>query len=273
VHRLIVHDPYARLHDAEGVHQMRVSARRLRGHLRTFASLVEPAWAEGLTSELRWLARALGVVRDLDVLLEKLRDSVDIGAGIAPMLHLLEERQSAARRALDRVLGSDRYIALLERLIEASHAPALTDAATEPCRSALPRLVRETWDPLEDAVTDLQKGATDLKYHQARIEAKRARYAAEAAAPCLGRRAGPDALRFAQHVEEVQNVLGTRQDSVVFRQALLEEAARRAGDGPFNLAAGRLIGRQDQLIIECDAGFRDVWRAMNRKKNREWLNR
>ena len=124
-----------------------------------------------------------------------------------------------------------------------------------------------------DAVIDLEVGPTDDKYHEARIQAKRARYAAEAAAPCLGRRAGSDALRFAQHVVEVQNVLGTRQDSVVFRQALLEEAARRAGDGPFNLAAGRLIGRQDELIMECDARFREVWRAMNRKKNREWLNR
>jgi CHAD domain-containing protein len=126
---------------------------------------------------------------------------------------------------------------------------------------------------LVDAVIDLDEGATDDKYHEVRIQAKRARYAAEAAAPCLGRRAAPDALRFAQHVEEVQNVLGMRQDSVVFRQALLEEAARRTGDGPFNLAAGRLIGRQDQLITECDVRFREVWRAMNRKKNREWLNR
>jgi hypothetical protein len=25
--------------------------------------------------------------------------------------------------------------------------------------------------------------------------------------------------------------------------------------------------------MECDARFRGVWRAMNRKKNREWLNR
>jgi inorganic triphosphatase YgiF len=273
VHRLMVHDPYARLHDAEGIHQMRVSARRLRGHLRTFASVVEPTWADGLTSELRWLARALGVVRDLDVLLEKLRDEADVGAGIAPMLHVLEERQTSARRSLDKALGSDRYIALLERLIQAAGAPSLTDAALEPCRSALPRLVGDTWSLLVIAVIDLEEGATDDKYHQVRIQAKRARYAAEAAASCLGRRAGPDAQRFAQHVEEVQNVLGSRQDSVVFRQALLEEAARRAGDGQFNLAAGRLIGRQDQLIMECDARFREVWRAMNRKKNREWLNR
>ena len=265
--------PTARLHDVEGVHQMRVSARRLRGYLRTFSALVEPAWADGINSELRWLARALGVMRDLDVLLERLRDAADLGEGIAPMVELLEERQSAARRSLDKVLGSERYIALLERLIEAAATPSLSDGASEPCRTALPRLVGETWAPLVEAVVDLEEGGTDDKYHEVRIQAKRARYAAEAAAPCLGRRAGADAVRFAQHAEEVQNILGTRQDSVVFRQTLLEEAARRPTDGPFNLVAGRLAGRQDRIIAACDVQFREVWRAMNRKKNREWLGR
>jgi hypothetical protein len=56
------------------------------------------------------------------------------------------------------------------------------------------------------------------------------------------------------------------------RQALLEEAAKRPDDGLFNLAAGRLVERQEQSITACDKQFREVWRAMNRKKNRAWLN-
>lgn len=249
---------------------MRVSARRLRGYMRTFSSLIEPEWADAIIRELRWLARALGVIRDLDVLIAKLREA-DVGEGITPMLEVLEERQSAARRSLDKLLRSDRYIALLERLIAAARAPSLTEAAAQSCRLALPRLVAETWTPLVDAVKALDAAPTDDGFHEARIHAKRVRYVAEAAAPCLGKR-GADATRFAQHAEEVQNVLGTRQDAVVLRQVLLEEAARRNEDGPFNLAAGRLIGRQDQSIAMCDEEFKDVWRAMNRKKIRAWLS-
>lgn len=270
-HRLMVHDPRVRLHDAEGVHQMRVSARRLRGHLRTFSSLIEPAWSRKTINELRWLARALGIVRDLDVLLGKLRDA-DMGTQMVPLLAALEGRQSTARRSLERVLQSERYIALLERLIQAANAPPLNELASESCRSALPRFVGETWTLLTNAVKDLNEDLTDDGYHQVRIHAKRARYAAEAAAPCLGRRAGGDALRFALHAEEVQNVLGERQDSVVLRQTLLDEAAKRSNDGPFNLAAGRLVERQDQSIAACDLKFREVWRALNRKKIRAWLN-
>ncbi len=272
--RLVMHDPDARLNDPEGVHQMRVAARRLRGHLRTFSSLVEPEWSDAIIEELRWLARALGEVRDLDVLVAHLTEAAeDLRAEITPMLDSLEERRAMARQSLKEILNSERYIALVERLIKAAKVPALTDAAREPCRSSLPRLVRQTWEPIAGAVKDLREGGTDERYHKVRIEAKRMRYAAEAAVPCLGRQLGRDALRFAQHAEEVQNVLGARQDWVVMRQTLIEEAKQRPQDGPFNLAAGRLIERQNQSIAKCDERFSEVWRTLNRKKNREWLNR
>jgi inorganic triphosphatase YgiF len=272
VRRLMLNDPYARMHEAEGIHQMRVSARRLRGYLRTFSPLVEPDWAHTIVGELRWLARALGAVRDIDVQLGLLRSAKDLEADMAPMLDVLQLRQLEARHILDEALGSERYLALVERLMQAAQAPALTAAASESCRSALPSLVRETWSPLADAVDELHEAGTDESYHEVRIHAKRARYAAEAAAPCLGRRASNDALRFAHHAEEVQSVLGQRQDAVVMRQALLDEAARRRDDVQFNLAAGRLAGRQDQAIAACDERFPEVWRAFDRKKIRAWLS-
>src|SRR5438093_4188096 len=149
IRRLILHDPHARLHDAEGVHQMRVSARRLRGYLRTFAPLVQPEWANGISDELRRLARALGNARDLDVMIKRLRDATFNGvAAITPMLHVVEGRRAAARRALDAELESDRYVALLQRLIEIPRSAVLSSEASEPCRVALPRLVSETWQPL-----------------------------------------------------------------------------------------------------------------------------
>jgi CHAD domain-containing protein len=273
IRRLMLHDLHARLHDAEGVHQMRVSARRLRGYLRTFAPLVQAEWANGINEDLRRLARALGNARDLDVMITQLREVTFNGvAAITPMLHVMEGRRAAARRALDAELESDRYVGLLGRLIEIPRASVLSAEASEPCRSALPRLVSEAWQPLSDAVEELNEKVSDDRYHEVRIHAKRARYIAEAAAPWLGRQAGRDADRFARHAEEVQNVLGERQDAVIMRQALLEEAAKRPEDGLFNLAAGRLVERQEQSIAGCDKQFREVWRAMNRKKIRAWLN-
>lgn len=75
--RIVRHDPGARLgDDAEDVHQMRVATRRLRAFLRAARAVAEPRWADELRAELRWLADALGPVRDLDVLLDYLRARV-----------------------------------------------------------------------------------------------------------------------------------------------------------------------------------------------------
>ena len=68
--RLLASDPIARIgEDPEGVHQARVATRRLRSHLATFAPVLRRgARPSGSTSDLRWLGRSLGIVRDLDVL-------------------------------------------------------------------------------------------------------------------------------------------------------------------------------------------------------------
>ncbi|HEV3165023.1 MAG TPA: CHAD domain-containing protein, partial [Isosphaeraceae bacterium] len=58
--RLMENDPLARRGDAEGVHQMRTAARRLRAELRAFGPLLETAWNEALDRELRWLGKMLG---------------------------------------------------------------------------------------------------------------------------------------------------------------------------------------------------------------------
>src|SRR5205814_9825308 len=80
--RLLRHDAVVRLdEDPEGVHQARVATRRLRSDLRTFASLLEPAWVAALTEELKWLAEHLGAARDADVLLARLTDRVNLLEG------------------------------------------------------------------------------------------------------------------------------------------------------------------------------------------------
>ena len=71
----------------------------------------------------------------------------------------------------------------------------------------------------------------DAAIHEARKAAKRARYAAEAAAPALG---GP-ARRQAAQAKELQQLLGDHHDSVVARAVLLDLTgqARAAGEDTF----------------------------------------
>ena len=270
--RIMVNDPRTRLGEVEPLHQMRVGARRLRSDLRTFRPLVERSWAEGLREELRWLGGVLGEVRDLDVMIERLRaESGDLGTDLAPLFQALDERQREARAALRAALGTARYIELLDRLVEGASSPDLTAAAARPCGEALPPLVRRSWRKLRRGGRALGPGSSDAAFHRVRVLAKRARYGAEAVAPALGGKPGKAARAFAARAEGVQEVLGELQDTVVSRETILEIARRRAEAGPLNLAAGRLVERELRRSEAQRALFPPAWKRLDRKKRTSWM--
>jgi CHAD domain-containing protein len=53
--------------DIEGVHQMRVTSRRMRAALSSFRSAVPKGISRHWSEELGWVASQLGRARDLDV--------------------------------------------------------------------------------------------------------------------------------------------------------------------------------------------------------------
>jgi CHAD domain-containing protein len=89
--------------DPEAVHKMRVATRRLRAALRVFEDMLPPSAAE-LGRELRWLAGALGAVRDLDVQIHSLGEASQTlqaaPEAAGPVVCLFEARRATAREAL-----------------------------------------------------------------------------------------------------------------------------------------------------------------------------
>jgi CHAD domain-containing protein len=124
--RLVAHDLGVRLNeDPEDVHQARVATRRLRSDLRTFRAYLPEDWDREIRTELGWVAEALGRARDADVLFERLHGQVDSldrrdaeAAGV--LLGRLVAEQGAARDALLKVLNTERYGVLLDRLAAAA---------------------------------------------------------------------------------------------------------------------------------------------------------
>jgi CHAD domain-containing protein len=169
-------------------------------------------------------------------------------------------------------LRSNRYVSLLDRLVEASHSPVLTSVAEEQtCAKALPPLVREAWLKLARRARSLRPGDPDVDFHRVRILAKRARYAGEAVAPSLGKKVGKQARTFASRCADVQDVLGTLQDSVVSAGMVRHLAEEHHEDGPFNLALGRLLERQELALREAKQSFPKVWASLDKPKNLAWL--
>jgi CHAD domain-containing protein len=283
--RVIGHHAGVVLGDVEGVHQMRVGARRLRSDLRTFASLVDAEWAGSVRDELKWLAGALGEVRDLDVLTARLRGhaggmeehagGMEEHAGameeLGPLFERLEAERDERREALLGALDSDRYVSLLDTLVAGAADPPVTEAASEPCAKVLPPLVAAAWGPLGKAGRLLDSGDPEDEWHRVRIKAKRARYAAEAAGRCLGS-ARKEARAFASACAAVQDVLGEHQDAIVAREVVTGTAAEIEATPAFYFAAGRLAETEERAAQEAREAFPKTWEDLDRKKRRRWFS-
>ncbi|HYL07798.1 MAG TPA: CHAD domain-containing protein, partial [Candidatus Udaeobacter sp.] len=266
---LLHHDPVVRTGgDPEAVHQARVATRKLRSNLRTFSPLLDPDWTEPLRSELGWLAMGLGAVRDREVLLERLRERAASlphadSRSASALLKLLEQEIEGLRRKLMVDLDSQRYVDLLERLVDAAHSPKTTPEADQPASAILPSLAATPWRRLRSAVKQLPEIPTDPELHRIRILAKRARYAAEAVAPVIG----AAAAAFAKAAARLQTVLGDHQDAVT-AQAWLR-SARVTGRKAF--VAGELIALERLDAEDARARWPKVWKALDRKRLRDWM--
>jgi CHAD domain-containing protein len=248
------------------VHKARVAARRLRSDLRTFRPLVDRDWAEALRTELRWLGRLLGPVRDAEVLGARLQGRIDgmVGLELDPakvLLDAIETDRLDARRRLLRGLRSRRYEELIVRLVRASLEPlARSDLADQPSGS-LGTLMKRPWAKLSQRAAALGSASSDAALHATRIDTKRVRYGAEALVPVFGDRAA----RFASAAEALQEILGEHQDSVV-AMSRLADTGIEADDPAVAFTAGRLAELEVSERDRARLAWPKAWKRLERKK-------
>ncbi len=276
--RIATNEPEARRGEPEGVHRLRSASRRLRSELRALQDLVDQKWQNKIEIELKWLAGLLGDVRDLDILLARLRAvALEVErpeverVAFEPLLEGLQRRRAQAARAMFDVLKSERYRALLKALERAAEHPPLEEAAGEACRVALPPAVKAAWRRLKKAARDLRPDTADEKFHEARKRAKSARYTAELIAPLLGRRAARGAGEFIRRTTRLQDALGEHQDALITLGELQGAVADGASDSAMVERAATMIEDQRQRARAARARFFKIWNGLDRKKLRRWM--
>jgi CHAD domain-containing protein len=255
--RLLAHDPGTRLGtDPEDLHQLRVATRRLRAFLRAGRPLLEREWAESLRAELGWLGSALGPARDLDVLVEHLRADVDqagvAGTAAEGLLASFDAERAQARAAVVEALGTDRYLALLDRVAQAS-SPCFSHEETP-----LARIWWREWKRTRKALRSLGDEPPDAELHAARIRVKRARYAAELAAHQLG----DGGQKFVGAAKELQDVLGEHQDAVVAEERIGAWADTAPGTAD---VAERLLRLERDRRARARADWPAAWSRLERR--------
>jgi CHAD domain-containing protein len=259
--------------EPEELHLFRVAARRLRSDLRTFAPLLDHRWTVWLRDELAWLGGEVGMGRDTDVMTERLLSQIarlpsDDAEPVDRLLQRLADTAVDARHHVITALSGERFIVLLDALVDATRQPRFgagtPGLAEQAARPLVLDLVDKPWRRLHRAVDALQSDSPDAAFHAVRIRAKRVRYAVEAVAPLYGR----DARRLAKRIGAVQSVLGDHQDTAV-AEAWLREAAKAVP--AVRLVAGELVALERVEREQLREQFKSVWKRASKPKLRSWM--
>lgn len=250
--------------DVEHVHQARTAARRLRSELRMFRPVLEPEWEARLNEGLKRLGRALGAVRDADVMVAGLQTAIahlepaDAAAAGTLLSRLVQQREAAAL-GLRAELDGEAYLDLLDALAAGTVAPELVRAENDEARSVLPGLMAPMWKRVRSQVKRLDDVPADEDLHELRKRAKHMRYAAERAAPVLHK----PAARLGTRAKKLQDVLGQLHDDGV-----VEEWLR--GQKRLKPAAGLAVGELIAAAVERQQDAREAWPRQWGKARKAW---
>ena len=266
--------------DAEEIHKMRVATRRMRAAWRVFGEAYEPRRVRGYTKELRSVARRLGAVRDLDVLIGGASDHAEglsdaEREALRPLLDDWERRRDEARASLLGALDSDGYRRFVDDYQEFVSSPGLGLVAVQ---AGSPQRVKEMagsriWAAYEQlrAYDAMVRWADETTLHELRISGKRFRYTLEFFQEPLG----PEARPLIERVTELQDELGALNDASVagglgrdFLRASLATLGSASVDG-----IGRYVATQDRRIRGNRRSVVPIWRRLMQPAFRASLGR
>jgi CHAD domain-containing protein/uncharacterized protein YjbK len=216
--------------DIEELYRMRTSIRRLRAALNLFEAFLPGKERSKGEKSSRKLGRALGHVRDLDVILGRLdryREHHPEEFAEFDALHLLrekiEDRRKSERKKMVAFLegpGYKKFQKALKNLLSQSREENLAGDKHLPeprVRDVFPALLWEAYGRIVRFET-VMANPDLVSLHELRIECKRMRYLLEFFQKCFG----PVARTVRSRIKRAQEELGEIQDSKVTHD-LLEE--------------------------------------------------
>jgi CHAD domain-containing protein len=262
------HEPGARLgRDAEELHQLRVTARRIDAVLGLFKRQL-PAAVVRARRTTKALLRSLGAARDLDVQLSELarycaRLPESKRAAAAPLRAYLESARHRAHARMVRGLDSEPTRRWLETLAQGGAAGGDANGA-ERAMVVMPQRVRRRFRKLRKSVGKLRTRSPMEDYHQVRRRAKQLRYATECGAVLFGKPA-EDMLKA---LHRLQDRLGVHQDAYMAQDRLAALAADpTVALPPATLfLMGRLAEHHAQLTAQARRTLERSWRKVRGKR-------
>ncbi|MGB0669875.1 MAG: CHAD domain-containing protein [Rhodospirillales bacterium] len=260
----------------EGVHQMRVAARRLRSVLSAFRPLLPADQYEHFNGAFRDLINTMGQARDWDVFLSETIEPLKLARPADQTLPMLEtialREQRRGYDAVRRALGNKAYTDLILETsawamargwrngLEAEQAIRLGAPARAHASELLGRRFKKL---LRDGKQF--RTMTAEQRHDLRIDVKKVRYAAELFGVLFP---GNRTQTFFAELKVLQDGLGVLNDVAVAEGLMATLCSRARGDDvkPVHLAAGLVVGWQAQVAAEKNKTLDRAWKRFKSAK-------
>lgn len=237
------------------IHRLRVAARRLRVALRLFRRMLPSKAVVRLRADLRWFARSLGDVRDLDVYTDNFRSyALEMPAeqqqDLAGYELYLRRERAEARSKLPGVFADPRYAALFDEtsafIAAGPSAGALRRWRSLSVRDGVEDGLRRSVGRVRRLGNRLNARAKAADIHELRIRAKRLRYELEFFSDVY-----PALKTRAQVTKGLQELLGSHQDACTATARLRRyaNALKKAQTDPAPLSPALVELRRTQLRL------------------------
>jgi triphosphatase len=260
--QLMRNEPAALAGRPDGIHQMRVAARRLRAVVSAFAKLLPTHQRRAVSEELRWLADALGPARNFDVLqralLSPARETLAETPGFDTLAEAAERQRRAAYAQAIEAIRSTRYTGAMLRLMRWFDASGWSNRTGSlglhrPIAEIAPIVLdRRRRVALKRAKKFAKQSAAER--HKLRIALKKLRYTSEAFESLYDPAETED---FIKRLKRLQDDLGDANDVRVGRD-LVAALAQISPAGDEIMSAGRdVLDWHEQRIAQREETLRE----------------
>jgi inorganic triphosphatase YgiF len=248
---------------SEGVHQMRVAARRLRSAVATMKPMLPQEQYEWVSQELRWLANILADARNWDVLsstlLAPVRNALPNRRDLIELWSICERERQSAYQSADAAIRSRQYTAALLKLslwfasCSWRNQPISQQSALlmAPISTVAPSLIGRRYKKVKKAADQFDE-LTPQQRHEFRIAVKKLRYTIEFLEDLFD---SEEVAGFLQRLKPLQDDTGYANDVRVARELLADLQASKDAVAIAH-TAGVVLGWHERGLSDLDRKLR-----------------
>lgn len=250
--------------DPDALHNIRIALTHLRTAIRFFSPMVDDAQRPKVWAELKWLNGQLGMVRDLDVAIERIVAESGAELAVVAELQHWDDKRAESHRLLARALQSSRYRRLVEQTSAwIENGPWSTRRSKDAIRLRRCTLADHAAARLTEWETTLLKKARNLrkldveKRHKLRILNKRLTYSIESLQDLFAEDSLTKQKSILKTLRKAQRSLGQLNDDA--RGHALAASLNGAGHDVGNRFRSRK--RERKLLRRASTAYRKLNKA------------